>query len=75
MAGRKIDEGSIDILDALRAKYWDFPSQPDEMRVTSYDANSNPLVVKYYRDGRHLFTHDLTYDVDGNITIKKLIRV
>jgi len=75
MAGPKIDEGSRAVLDAIRAKFWDYPSQPDEMRVTSYDASFNPLVVEYYRDNRLLFTHDLTYDVDGNITIKKLIRV
>lgn len=75
MAGPKIDEGDRHILDAIRAKFWDFPSQPDEMRITSYDANYNPLVIKYYRDERHLFTHELTYDVNGNLTVKKLIRI
>ena len=74
MAG-KIDEASQKVLDAIRAKYWDFPSQPDEMRVTSYDADDNPLIIKYYRGAKHLFTHDLTYDGSGRITIKKLILI
>jgi hypothetical protein len=69
----KVDESNKHILESLRAKFWDFPSQPDEMRVTSYDADDNPLVIEYYRQGRLMFEHNLTYDVDGRITVKKLI--
>lgn len=63
------------ILQQLRNKYWDYPSEPDEQRITSYDANDNPLVIKYYKQGRHLFTHELTYDGGGRLTVKKLIRI
>jgi len=57
----------------IESKYWDFPKVADEMRITSYDASDNPLVIKYYRSNRLLFTHELTYDGSGRITIKKLI--
>jgi hypothetical protein len=62
------------ILTALRNKYWDFPSEPDEMRITSYDANDNPLIIEYYKQNRHLFTHNLTYDGSGRLINKILIR-
>ena len=69
-----VDDGINKVLDQIRNKFWDFPAQPDEMRITSYDANDNPLVIEYYRQGKHLFTHDLTYDGSGRLTVKLLIR-
>lgn len=57
----------------IESKYWDYPLVADEMRITSYDAGDNPLIVEYYRSNRLLFTHDLTYDGSGRIIIKKLI--
>ena len=62
------------ILDQIRNKFWDFPSQPDEMRITSYDANDNPLIIEYYRDSRLMFVHELTYDGSGRLIVKQLIR-
>lgn len=57
----------------IEAKYWDFPLVADEMRVTSYDASDNPLIIEYYRSNRLLFTHTITYDGSGRVTVKKLI--
>ena len=64
-----------DIADRIVAKFWDFPTDVDEMRITSYDVNANPLVVEYFYTGRLRFKHLLTYDVDGNLTVKKLLRI
>jgi len=64
-----------EILNQLKAKFWDFPTDVDEMRITSYDANFNPLVIEFYFSGYMKFKHLLTYDGDGNITVKKLIRL
>lgn len=63
-----------EILNRLEAKFWDFPTDVDEMRVVSYDANFNPLIVEYYFTNKLKFKHLLTYDVDGNLTVKQLIR-
>jgi len=64
-----------EILNQLESKFWDFPTHVDEMRITSYDANFNPLVIEYYFSSKIQFKHLLTYDVDGNLTVKKLIRL
>ena len=63
-----------EILQRLEARFWDYPTDVDEQRITSYDANFNPLVVEYYFSGKLRFKHILEYDVDGNLTLKKLIR-
>jgi hypothetical protein len=63
-----------EILNRLEAKFWDFPTDVDEMRITSYDVNDNPLVVEYYFSNKLRFKHILTYDGSGRITIKQLIR-
>jgi len=63
-----------EILNRLEAKFWDYPTDVDEMRITSYDANFNPLVIEYYFSGTLKFIHEIEYDVDGNLTKKKLIR-
>lgn len=68
-----VDKLQKRISDRLESKFWDFPYTPDEMRITSYDANDNPLVVEYYKSNRLLFTHYLTYDGSGRIIVKKLI--
>jgi len=72
MAG--VDDSMNKVLDQIRNKFWDFPAQPDEMRITSYDGNDNPLIIEYYRDGALLFIHDLTYDGSGRLTVKLLKR-
>ena len=61
------------IQDYLHKLAWDMPIVPDEMRIPSYDANANPTQIDYYKSGVLVFTHDLTWDGDGNLTIKKLI--
>ena len=58
----------------ISAKYWDYPAESDEMRILSYDAGDNPLIVAYYRKGTEMFRHELEYDVSGRIIVKKLIR-
>lgn len=68
-----MDKGQ-DILKRLEAKFWDFPTDVDEMRIVSYDVNFNPLIVEYYFSNTLKFKHLLTYDGDGNLTVKKLIR-
>lgn len=52
---------------------WDYPRRPDEMRIPAYDVNSNPTQIDFYLDGVIIFTHELTWDVDGNLTVKKLV--
>ena len=69
----KVDEAINRMSARIEAKYWDFPKVPDEMRIVSYDANSNPLIIEYYRQNQLLFTHTITYDVDGNLLTKKII--
>ena len=63
------------ILEYLSRLVWDMPVKPDEMRIPSYDANGNPDQIDYYVNGVLNFTHNFTWNVDGNLTIKKLIRV
>lgn len=68
------DKYNEKIFDRISAKYWDIPEHPDEMRIASYDANNNPLIIEYYRSNKLLFKHELTYDGSGRLTVKKLIR-
>ena len=49
-----------DILKRLEAKFWDFPTDVDEMRIVSYDANYNPLIIEYY------FSNKLYYRWPGS---------
>ena len=67
-----VDTLQKQIASQLEAKFWDFPKTPDEMRIISYDANDNPLIIEYYKSGRRLFTHYLTYDGSGRIIIKTI---
>ena len=60
------------ILVKLDAKFWDFPFRVTKMVVSSYDVNSNPLIIQYYNENTLRFTHYLTYDIDGNITKKEI---
>jgi len=69
-----IDQASRYILEAIRAKYWDYPSISDEMKITSYDVFDNPLIIEFYKQGKLTFTHYLTYDGSGRLTDKKLVR-
>ena len=46
-----------EILNRLESKFWDFPTDVDEMRIVSYDANFNPLIVEYYFTNKLKFTY------------------
>ena len=60
--------------ERISSKYWDYPVEADELRISSYDAFDNPLIIVYYRKGLEVFRHNLTYDGSGRLTEKKLIR-
>jgi len=61
------------ITEYMSRSVWDYPLKPDEMRIPSYDVNGNPEQLDFYLQGVLKFTHELTWDVDGNLTGKKLI--
>jgi hypothetical protein len=69
-----IDQAIKYLQETIKSKFWDYPSTPDEMKITSYDAFDNPTIIEFYKQGKLMFTHYLTYDGSGRLTDKKLVR-
>lgn len=63
-----------ELTDRIIAKFWDYPTECDMMKIVQYDASDNPTDIEYWANGKLKFRHLLTYDGSGRLVMKRLVR-